>query len=469
MTRPTNRDGNRHTGAVESLSGPPPGAVGDPIRFADRRDAGRRLATLLGGVRDEHPIVIGIARGGVPVGAEVARTLGAALDIIVVRKIGAPQNPEYGIGALAEEGVCVLDEDVVGELGLDQAELEALVARTRGELAERTRRYRAGGHDPLPVRARTVVLVDDGLATGRSAQAAARSLRERGARRVILAVPVAAPSALHAMRDFVDEVVCVEAPSEMWAIGLWYEDFVPTADAEVLSLLGEGGEEPIDESVGGGVPWGPLRAALDMPRSGRARGVIAFAHGSGSSAASPRNRRVAASLNDAGFATLLFDLLSPEEESDRSKVFDVELLAERLLTATQWLRRNRDCARLAVGYFGASTGSAAALIAAARAGSGVRAVVSRGGRPDLAQAHLAGVSAPVLLIVGGADTEVLTLNRLAWEQLRCTSELAIVPGATHLFAEPGAMEEVAQLATDWFSLHLPASVPDGPTGRATVA
>jgi putative phosphoribosyl transferase len=197
--------------------------------------------------------------------------------------------------------------------------------------------------------------------------------------------------------------------------------------------------------------------------------VVAFAHGSGSSAASPRNRSVAASLNDAGFATLLFDLLSPDEEHDRGKVFDVDLLAERLLAATQWLRRHPDCARLAVGYFGASTGSAAALIATATAGSSVRAVVSRGGRPDLAQAHLPRVSAPVLLIVGGADSEVLKLNRRAQEQLRCPSELAVVSGATHLFEEQGALEEVARLATRWFSIHLAASVPGGTNGQATVA
>ena len=183
-------------------------------------------------------------------------------------------------------------------------------------------------------------------------------------------------------------------------------------------------------------------------------GVVAFAHGSGSSRLSPRNLRVAASLVDAGLGTLLFDLLVPGEELDRANVFDIPLLAGRLLAATRWLREAPGTAALPLGYFGASTGAAAALWAAAEAQDEVGAVVSRGGRPDLAGERLALVGAPTLLIVGGADEVVLELNREAMRRLRCERELVVVPGATHLFEEPGTLDAMAVEAKRWFVQHL---------------
>ena len=183
-------------------------------------------------------------------------------------------------------------------------------------------------------------------------------------------------------------------------------------------------------------------------------GLILFAHGSGSSRHSPRNNYVARALQDARLATLLFDLLSEEEAAERDNVFDVDLLADRLIAATSWVGDYAATRSLPLGYFGASTGAAAALIAAARLGDGIGAVVSRGGRPDLTGAALPHVRAPVLLIVGGDDTEVLSLNRAALRALRCEAKLEIVPGATHLFEEPGTLEAVVALARGWFAGHL---------------
>jgi alpha-beta hydrolase superfamily lysophospholipase len=179
---------------------------------------------------------------------------------------------------------------------------------------------------------------------------------------------------------------------------------------------------------------------------------VVFAHGSGSSRRSPRNRAVARALNEAGFATLLLDLLTPAEEAQRANVLDIELLASRLVHASEAIAEREDVAGLPLAYFGASTGAAAALTAAAQMGEPVRAVVSRGGRPDLAR-NLGEVRASTLLIVGEADEQVLALNRLARRQLRCESELALVPGATHLFEEPGALEQVASLAVGWLARH----------------
>ena len=195
-----------------------------------------------------------------------------------------------------------------------------------------------------------------------------------------------------------------------------------------------------------------LAGILGLPP--KRRGVIAFAHGSGSGRLSPRNTFVAAALQDAGFATFLFDLLEEEEELDRRKVFDIGLLADRLLIGVEWLHSERVTRALKMGYFGASTGAAAALQAAAREPVHVAAVVSRGGRPDLAMDYLGMVKAPTLLIVGGDDRPVIPLNRQAMNALKCVKDLVIIPGATHLFQEPGAIDQVAKLAVDWFLKYL---------------
>ena len=199
-----------------------------------------------------------------------------------------------------------------------------------------------------------------------------------------------------------------------------------------------------------------LAGYLTVPEN--APQIVVFAHGSGSSRLSPRNRHVADVLNAAGLGTLLFDLLIPGEERDRANVFDIGLLAWRLAEVTSWLRDQPRAANAAIGYFGTSTGAAAALWAAAEPGADIAAVVSRGGRPDLAGPRLAAVTAPTLLIVGGHDEVVLDLNRRAKRELLCENDLAVVPGASHLFEEPGTLDAAAGMARDWFITHLTRSL-----------
>jgi dienelactone hydrolase len=202
------------------------------------------------------------------------------------------------------------------------------------------------------------------------------------------------------------------------------------------------------------LPAGDATLSGDLGVPPNARGLVTFAHGSGSGRHSPRNQAVARALNDAGLGTLLFDLLTPAEEADRANVFDIPLLAGRLVAATTWSSGDEDARGLPVGLFGASTGAGAALWAAAEPGSPVRAVVSRGGRPDLARGRVEAVRAPTLLIVGGRDEAVLETNREAAGQLMVEHRIEVVPGATHLFEEPGTLEAVADLATRWFLDHL---------------
>jgi putative phosphoribosyl transferase len=202
------------------------------------------------------------------------------------------------------------------------------------------------------------------------------------------------------------------------------------------------------------IPSGRRRLSGILRLPPGAQGVVAFAHGSGSGRFSPRNQFVAHVLEEGGLATLLLDLLEEEEAEDRAKVFDIELLAERLQSAADWLSQEPQTRALRLGYFGASTGAGAALVAAARNPAAVGAVVSRGGRPDLAHGYLQLVQAPTLLIVGGNDHVVIGLNEHALHRLRCPKELVVIPGATHLFEEPGALEEVARLAKEWFGCYL---------------
>jgi putative phosphoribosyl transferase len=439
------------------------------VLFADRKDAGRRLAETLERFRDAEPLVIALPRGGVPVGLEVAQALAAPFDILLVRKIGAPFNPEYGIGAIAEGGVRFVRTEDVELIGIREEELEAVVERETAELERRQRLYR-GEREPLPVEGRTVILIDDGIATGGTAVAAGQALKARGAERVILAVPVAPPGTEERLAGAFDELVCLEQPEGFFGIGQFYINFGQVGDEEVIEILeaahagepaaaagrsAQGDPAPTERPVE--IELAPeLRLAGDLRMPEPADGLVIFAHGSGSSRLSPRNRQVAEALNQAGFATLLFDLLTTEEELDRAKVFDIELLADRLLAVTRWIQAEPELSGMPIGYFGASTGAAAALRAAAPLGAGIRAVVSRGGRPDLAAESLEVVTAPTLLIVGGADWQVLELNEQAASLMRCEREVAVVPGATHLFEEPGALERVAELASDWFSRHLRA-------------
>jgi putative phosphoribosyl transferase len=420
--------------------------MGNGVRFRDRAEAGRLLGErVAAAVSAREVVVLGLPRGGVPVARGVARALGAPLDVFLVRKLGYPGQPELAMGAIASGGVRVLNEQLVSQLRLDDELIERVAEKEGQELARREVAYR-GDRLPLELGGRTAVLVDDGLATGASMRAAVEAVRGAGPESVVVALPTAPPHALRDLQDAVDDLVCLIAPEPFHAVGLWYEDFREVSDDEVRRLL----ELPAEKEV----QAGGAEAALVVPDG--AAGLVVFAHGSGSSRFSPRNRYVAGVLEEAGLATLLVDLLTREEERvdfrTREHRFDIDLLTERVADALGWAAS----LDLPIGLFGASTGAAAALAAAARDPEAVRAVVSRGGRPDLAGSALSGVQAPTLLIVGGRDELVLDLNRRARDAMKSAAALAleIVPGATHLFEERGALERVAELARDWFRRYL---------------
>ncbi|MBX5480233.1 MAG: phosphoribosyltransferase [Myxococcaceae bacterium] len=443
------------------------------MRFRDREEAGRKLAGLLGAYQRESPIVLALPRGGVPVAAEIARALHAPLDVWIVRKLGAPWNPELGMGAVAEGGVVYVNDEIVRAVGASAEDVAEVAARESAEVIRRARRFRPQGRPP-DMRGRTVILVDDGIATGGTATAAVQSLRAAGAKKIVLAVPVASTDAVSQLQTLADAVLCLHITPALGAIGAWYDDFRQLDNEEVQALLdaahageasaqadppGQMGVRELVLPVRGGELYGTLSTVPG------ARGLVIFAHGSGSSRFSPRNRQVASMLHGHGLSTLLFDLLTErEEEIDALTAelrFDIPLLARRLVEVTDWTMGHLpDAGGGRIGYFGSSTGAAAALMAAAARPSVIGAVVSRGGRPDLAAGSLSQVRAPTLLIVGGADEPVIELNHRAARQMSARHRIVLVPNATHLFEEPGALEMVGSLAGAWFSEHLGRTISE---------
>ena len=430
------------------------------MRFRDRADAGRRLATRLADLPRDGLVVLGLPRGGVPVAFEVAIALEVPLDVILVRKLGLPAQPELAMGAVGEDGVLVVNDDVVRGARVTDSAFARVESAEREVLRRRAERFRGAGSRQSLV-GRTALIVDDGIATGATAQAACRVAIAHGAARVIVATPIASPRAVAHLRREADAVIVLESPDTFLAIGEFYDDFRQLTDEDVVGILARAGAARAELDEETTVRAGPLELAGHLFVPAGATALVLFAHGSGSSYRSPRNQYVAGVLNRAGLGTLLFDLLTPVEARDRANVFDVELLARRLAAAGEWVRGEMPGRDLAVGYFGASTGAGAALWAAAEPGARVQAVVSRGGRPDLAGSRLAAVRAPTLLIVGGDDHVVLDLNREARARMRCETDVAVIPHASHLFEEPGTLERAAELARDWFVRHLAAGSGGG--------
>jgi putative phosphoribosyl transferase len=438
--------------------------------FTSREDAGRQLARRLEAYGNrKDAIVLGIPRGGVTVAFEVAQALHLPLDIFLSRKLGVPGQEELAFGAIAAGDGRFLDQQVIRAAGISPQEIERVTQEVKQTLQQRAFLYR-GNRPSLQIQGRTIILVDDGIATGASIYAAINALQHMHAKKLVVAVPVAPASTCAWLRTQVDQLICLYEPEEFYAVGQFYRSFSQVSDKEVTDSLRRAGQfsphivsavaltrEAGEHEVSIDLRNARLEGTLSLPRD--PKGIVLFAHGSGSSRKSPRNRYVAGALQSHGIATLLFDLLTREEELvDRQSGelrFDIGLLAERLIAVTRWVSQQPATSDLPVGYFGASTGAAAAIVAAAQLPELIAAVVSRGGRPDLAGQALGMVRAPVLLIVGGNDEMVISLNRQTFRRLQCSDKrLVIIPGAAHLFEESGALEHVARVAADWFAHYL---------------
>lgn len=340
--------------------------AGSPFRFMDRADAGRQLATRLAAMSLQNPVVYALPRGGVPVALEIARALRAPLDLILAKKISAPMAPELALGAVVEgePPQIVINESVKRASNVDDVYITQARERAILELVRRRARY-LGDHSRIDPEGHTAIVVDDGIATGATARAALIALKNRGAIQSILAVPVAPRETLAEMAEDAGTIVCLHPASHFQGVGFFYDDFHQLSDEETIGLLRQAWSEGLEAPLGQGVPTErrevvipPVHLTGDLCVPVNPRGIVLFAHGSGSSRMSPRNRAVAETLNGAGFATLLLDLLTSAEAQDRRNVFNIPLLAERLIEATLWIGSEPDISDLPLGLFGASTGAA---------------------------------------------------------------------------------------------------------------
>lgn len=430
------------------------------MRFSDRAQAGRLLATRLDHLRGQDVVVLAVPRGGVPVGVEVAKALGSPLDIVVVRKLGLPFQPEVAAGAIGEGGVRVLDRRVQRLSGVTKAELATVEREQRHELLRRLRRYRLS--PPVPLKGRTAIVVDDGVATGAAARVACQVARARGAARVIFATPVCAPAAISLLREDADDVVAVTTPPEPDAVGRYYDDFRQISDGEVVralttpaTCLPPARRALRQRSIE--VPVGRVRLHGDLAVPEQPIASVIFAQAGASAGHSSRMRHIAAELNRAGVATVLAGLLTREEEFDRAAVSDVNLLGHRLTAVTRWTRDEANQRMLPVGCFGSAHGAAAALRSAADPRSDFCAVVSLSGRLDLVVPWLGRVRPPALLVVGDRDEHGVKQHQRLGPRLRCENRLVVVHGTDARFEEPDALDTVARLAHEWFTGHLVSS------------
>ncbi|MFD6952905.1 phosphoribosyl transferase [Nocardiopsis sp. TSRI0078] len=433
------------------------------LPFADRSEAGRRLAERVRPFAVNDPLVLALPRGGVPVGAELAERLDADFDVLMVRKIGLPGRPELGVGAIAEDGRVLYDDLALARMHVPRQALSDTVAAERDELDRRRRVYR--GERPAPrIAGRDCVVVDDGVATGGTARAALRMIRQAGPAQLVLAVPVASPEAVELLREEADALVVLSAPDNFRAVGEWYREFDQLSDGRVTEILAERAHTrpPPDTARGVRVRAGQVYLDGDLTVPADLHGAVVMASEEGRG--DQRWRSVSTVLQRAGYATLVLDLLTGQERSSEGGGsgsgapedggVGTDVLGERLRAAVTWLRRAADAADEPLGVLASGGAAAAALVTAAEQPRDVAAVVVHGGRIDLAGDSLPQVRAPVLVLLEGEDSFVRELGEWARGRMGGPTDLRVMAGAERLLGDSGEWRRVASEALDWFDLHL---------------
>ncbi|UOE21665.1 phosphoribosyltransferase [Thermobifida halotolerans] len=423
------------------------------LPFPDRTVAGHRLAERLRTVAGTAPVVIALPRGGVVVGAELARRLHAPLDVAVVARIGLPEYPGVELGAVTEDGHVCYDDAALARLRLSRNRLSDVVAEARSGTERRRRAYRGSRTMPR-LAGRDVVVVDDGAATGGTARAALRMVRRQRPARVVLGLPVASDTAMENLRAEADHIVALAVPDHFHSLERWYRDFGELDDGQVSALLAEHRDlgEAGDSRHRARVPVGGAELDGDLVVPSVVRGTVVLASGHGR--LTPHNQAIGTVLRAAGYATLLLDLLTPVETGAERAEAAPGVLGERLAAGVRWLRRTPTVADAPVGLLGTGKAAPGVLDAAARLPDDVSAVVTHGGRVDLAEDALSRVRAPTLVLVQGADSFVRELAEWTVGRLSVPTDLEVVAGAEQLLHQPEEWRRVGVRAAEWFDRHL---------------
>ncbi len=416
------------------------------VRFGDRADAGRRLGERLSLLRSADAVVLGVPPGGVPVAFEVARRLGAPLDVVGVVPVSAPLQPNLTIGAVGEYGVYLLNRRLTDRLSVSRSWLYQEITQTAARLQNATLRLRAN-RPAVTLRDRTVILVADAVGGSMMIRTAAKVARRRGARQVVLATPVISVGAEARLRRDMDRVVCLQEVTDSSALTHCYDQAGPVSDRKIRRLLAVAAGTQPDIACRITVPAGDTRlhGILTVPMG--AVGLVVLVAGA-LRTTSPLNRAMAAHFDRDGLATLLLDLVGPHEAVPPEPAIDAPAMARRLAAATSRAVERPELAALPIGYFGSESGAATALIAAAGPPP-VSAVVCCAGQTDPAAEWLRWISAPTMFIAGGWDTQVLEANRRARKSLRCESAVEVMSGTAQSLDEPAVRARIADLSATW--------------------
>lgn len=424
------------------------------LPFKNREDAARRLAGALEKYQGDQPLVLAIPRGAVPMGRTVADLLGGDLDVVLVRRLAAPNNPEFAIGAVDERREVFLN-DYANWAGVTDEYLRGEVA-AKSQAMSSQRRHLCAGRPPRPVQGRTVIVLDDGLATGATMVAALRAVRQQKPKKLVCAVPVGAAESVHAVSEFADETICLEMPSPFYAVSLYYLDFRQVSDEEAQHALRrpdprEAADCRTVRIIGGGAI---LLGDLCVPAA--AKGITVFVDGSRSNGMAPLDRYFAASLQRRGIATLVIGLLTPHEAAGVLLRFELATVTTRLADTLTWIREQPALEELPVGLFATWTGAPAASAIAGDRVHRVGAVVAHAPRMDLVDLVVDGVETPTLFLVESAHSQGAVPGGTAHPKNGTWTAVQMLPGMGKVSRSVESLEEIAGHTCDWFERYFAA-------------
>lgn len=434
-------------------------------RFQNREEAGRLLGEKLLSYKNQHPVILAVPRGGVPVAFEVAKLLNCPLDLIMVKKIGAPKQPELAVGAVSEDSIPIYNKSLVRALSLKHSYLDQVAKKKIKEVHEQLKEFR-GTKIPENIKNRTVILIDDGIATGATLMAAIQFIRQKEPLKIVVASPVGSKENLQRIKKLADDVICLKTPDPFMSVGLWYENFNQVSNEEVIRLLGDSrflAEESNSEIV---IQDAHTELHGELHLCDHGKDLIVLTSGSELYQHNPRCQTFKEEFLKSGFNVLLLNLYSEKEIQNTTSPVSLATLSRRLILGTEAAITKIKSSPVSVGYFAMGVGAGAALAASAQSARKISAIVSFRGRPDMAEEYWRRIETPVLFIAGENDTSIVSIHNYEKEKLRHAKSIAI-PHTTY-FEEFEPLSEAVEYSLDWFTRFLLLKVSDTPAQEKVV-